>query len=79
MVARPSFAPITQIYLEAMHLRVGIFSSSNLLFLALVLGKGSDVMAKKNTQQPIFLFGAHDGRVRHGGEIGSFMIFFTEP
>ena len=80
MVARPSFAPITQIYLEAMHLRVGIFFSSNLLFLALVLGNnGPDVMAKQNTQQPIFLFGAHDGLVRRRGEIGSFMIFFTEP
>ena len=57
-----------------------VFSSfSNLLFLALVLFNGPDVMAKKNTQQPIFLFGAHDGRVRRRGEIGSFMIFFTEP
>ena len=55
------------------------FSSSNLLFLALVLGNGLDVMATQNTQQRIFLFGAHDGLVRHRGEIGSFMIFFTEP
>ena len=55
------------------------FFSSNLLFLALVLGNGPDVMARKNTQQPIFLSGAHDGRVRRRGEIGSFMSFFTEP